>query len=149
MSYVSSIYHIVLVTHRREMTIIEEKKEELYFYLWGIIKRNNCKLIRMNGLPDHIHLLLELSTTVSLSQLVRDLKRSSSIWLKNSNKIPQFKGWSKEYAAFSCSFELKDRTRQYIMNQQSHHLNESTDEEYKRMLESNGLRLFEDTNQDI
>ncbi len=143
MSYVSSIYHIVISTHQRELTIVEEHKKELYSYIWGIIKHNNCTLVRINGMPDHIHILLELNPMACLSLLVRDIKRSSSYWLGKNNLMPNFKGWSKEYAAFSCSFEHKERARHYIMCQESHHQNETSDSEYKRLIESNGLSQYE------
>lgn len=109
MSTVKSLYHIVINTKNREMTIPEESKRELYAYMYGIIKNSGCTLIRMNGIPNHIHLLVDLSSQLSLSQFMHNLKRSSSIWAKKrSDLFPDFVGWGKEYYAFSCSMGQKD-----------------------------------------
>jgi putative transposase len=142
MSYISSIFHVVISTYRRERTISDESRKELYFYIWGIIKNKHCKLIRMNGMPDHIHILLEINPTVNLSDLIRDIKRSSSIWIKQNNVMPSFKKWSHEYAAFSCSFEAKERVKSYIINQQEHHKKEAFECEFNRLVEEHGLTLY-------
>lgn len=122
MSTVKSLYHIVINTKNREMTIPEESKRELYAYMYGIIKNSGCTLIRMNGIPNHIHLLVDLSSQLSLSQFMHNLKRSSSIWAKKrSDLFPDFVGWGKEYYAFSCSMGQKDAIVEYIKNQEAHH----------------------------
>jgi putative transposase len=143
MSMVASLFHIIIVTHRREKVLIEESRKELYYYIWGIIKKHNCKLIRMNGMEDHLHILLELHPTVPLSDLVRDIKRSSSLWIKENKKIPLFKGWSEGYAAFACSFEIKEKVKTYIINQQLHHMQETLENEYCRLAMKNGLTPYE------
>ena len=122
MSTVKSLYHIVINTKNREMTIPEESKRELYAYMYGIIKNSGCTLIRMNGIPNHIHLLVDLSAQLSLSQFMHDLKRSSSIWVKgHPDLFPDFKGWGKEYYAFSCGVSQKDTIVEYIKSQETHH----------------------------
>lgn len=104
------------------MTIPEESKRELYAYMYGIIKNSGCTLIRMNGIPNHIHLLVDLSAQLSLSQFMHDLKRSSSIWVKgHPDLFPDFKGWGKEYYAFSCGVSQKDTIVEYIKSQETHH----------------------------
>ena len=142
MSYVSSMYHIVINTYRREKTISEESKNELYHYIWGIIKRRKCILIRMNAMPEHIHILLELNPTERLSDLMRDIKANSSSWIKSSNKMPLFKGWGKEYAAFGVSHEARERVYNYILNQQEHHRKETFDHEYERLVGNIGMKLY-------
>lgn len=145
MSYVSSLYHIIIVTQRREKTIIEEKAKDLFYFIWGIIKRRNCKLIRINGTSDHVHILLELHSTICLSDLVRDIKRGTTKWIKEKRVMPLFNGWGKEYAAFSCSFDAKESVKSYIINQQVHHRTESTENEYMRLLNENGLSYYNET----
>jgi REP element-mobilizing transposase RayT len=143
MSYVSSLYQIVLTTYQREKTINPENEKDLYHYIWGIIKQKNCKLIRMNGMEEHIHLLMEIHPSICLSDVVRDIKRCSSIWLRQSPKFPHFSGWGNEYAAFSCSYEAKEIVKSYILNQKHHHAKISFDEEYRSLLDANGLKLYE------
>ena len=139
MSAVSSIFHVVINTYRRQMTIPNETSEHLYRYIWSIIKSRNCHLYRINGIGNHIHMLIELSPTIALSDLVRDIKQGSSKWAKQQIYYPQFKGWGKEYGAFSCSRHDKDTIIKYIINQREHHKAHSFENEYQAMIESSGL----------
>jgi putative transposase len=66
MSYIVSIYHVVLSTYKRQNVIRQNQKKDIYYYIWGIIKKHQCKLIRMNGMPNHIHILLELHPSVAM-----------------------------------------------------------------------------------
>jgi len=114
MSAVNSIYHIVINTYRREMTIPDETSEHMYRYIWSIINSRNCKLYRIGGIANHIHMLVELSPTIALSDLVRDIKQGSSKWAKQQVLFPMFSGWGKEYGALSCSVRDKERIVNYI-----------------------------------
>ncbi len=129
MSKTNCLFHIVICTKNRKATIPEDHKRELYAYIFGIIKAKNCKLFRMNGVANHVHMLIELHPTVALSTLVRDIKRSSSIWLSNNQNFPDFDGWAHEYFAFSKSFEDKQMVYNYILNQEQHHNLVSFDDE--------------------
>lgn len=75
MSRVNAIFHIVINTHNRQMTIRNDHREDLYRYIWKIIKNNDCVLYRINGLPNHLHILLDLKPTLALSDLVRQIKQ--------------------------------------------------------------------------
>lgn len=146
MSTVKSLYHIVINTKRREMTISEANKRHLYAYMFGIIKNQNCTLIRMNGIANHIHLLVDLSVEISLSNFMRELKRSSSIWLKSQrNLFPSFDGWGKEYYAFSCGQSQVDAIVEYIKGQETHHNIVSFEDEIGSMASDNrcGCYLYD------
>ena len=88
-------------------------------------------------------MLIELSPTVALSDLVRDIKQGSSKWAKQQVYFPQFSGWGKEYGAFTCSCRDKDAIIKYIMNQREHHKVNTFEEEYKRMVEMSGMEWNE------
>lgn len=139
MSAVSSMYHVVINTHSRQMTIPDETSEHLYRYIWSIIKSRDCKLYRINGTGNHIHMLIELSPTMALSDLVRDIKQGSSKWAKQQVYFPQFRGWGKEYGAFSCGWRDKEIIINYIINQREHHKSKSFEDEYKGMVELSGI----------
>ena len=139
MSAVSSIFHVVINTYRRQMTIPDETSEHMYRYIWSIIKSRNCRLYRINGTGNHIHMLIELSPTMSLSDLVRDIKQGSSKWAKQQVYFPQFSRWGKEYGAFSCSQRDKEAIVKYIINQREHHKSKSFDDEYRVIIEESGL----------
>jgi len=121
------------------MSISQDNVSTLYKYIWGIIKNKNGKLYRVNGMEDHIHILSDLHPSISLADYVKSIKVATSLWLKQSDYFPLFRGWSEGYAAFSYSFQEKDRIISYIKNQQEHHGKENTENEWKRLLKENGL----------
>ena len=144
MSTVKALYHIVINTKSRKMTITEENKRELYKYIYGIINSYNCKLIRMNGIANHIHILLQLHPTVALSNLMHEVKRSSSIWVKEHNDLfPFFDGWGKEYAAFTCSFKDQNTIIDYIKGQEVHHKVYTYEDEIKTLSVENDCVYYE------
>ena len=135
MSIVVAYYHAVISTRYRRMTIDERYKGELYAYLSGILKNRSCTPLVINGVGDHIHLLFGLNPQVALSDLMRDLKRGSSLWLKREkSKFPLFEGWGKEYAAFGVNYARKHQVADYILNQEAHHHAETFDHELQRFV---------------
>ena len=139
MSAVSSMFHVVINTYRRQLTIPDETSEHMYRYIWSIIKSRNCRLYRINGTGNHIHMLIELSPTMALSDLVRDIKQGSSKWAKQQVYFPQFSGWGKEYGAFSVGQREKDVVVNYIINQREHHKTRTFEDEYRAIIEECGL----------
>ena len=139
MSAVSSMFHVVINTYRRQMTIPDETSEHMYRYIWSIIKSRKCQLYRINGTGNHIHMLIELSPTMALSDLVRDIKQGSSKWAKQQVYFPQFNGWGKEYGAFSVGQREKDVVVKYIINQREHHKSRPFEDEYRAIIEECGL----------
>lgn len=146
MSYIQSLYHVVICTKHRSMTIPTLSKTQLYKYIWGIVNKRNCKLIKMNGIPNHIHLLIELKSTIAIADLVRDIKRASSLYAKQSGLFPMFEGWSAEYAAFTVSYSMKEKVINYIDNQEIHHNKETFESEYKRLAILHGVNYYENEN---
>jgi putative transposase len=142
MSYISSFFHIVISTSERRNTLTESHIKDLFAYIWGIVKKRNCQLIRINGVQNHIHLLISMNSSTSVSDLVHDIKRDSSIWLKRNSDFPLFEGWSKEYAAFSVSYGHVDMVKQYIINQQEHHKQKSAIDEETDLLREYGLKPY-------
>jgi hypothetical protein len=89
-SYRQIFYHIIFGTKYRHKTIDETNCRELYQYSSGVIRNKHCKLYRINGTEDHIHVFSDLHPSISLADYVKDIKISSSIWLKSSGKFPEF-----------------------------------------------------------
>ena len=139
MSYTKTLYHIVLRTKRSEMSISQNNVSSLYQYIWGIIKNKQGKLYRINGMEDHIHILSDIHPSISLADYVKSIKVATSLWLKQSNDFPLFRGWSEGYAAFTYSFKEKGRIISYIKNQQKHHQNENMEVEWKQLLKEHGF----------
>lgn len=122
MSRVSALYHIVFSTKMREDTIPLLYERDLYGVIWSIIKKHNgSRLLRIGGISNHIHILLDIHPSCSLAEMVRDIKSISSGWMKSDPRFFSFKGWEREYFAASVSARDKDAVISYINNQKTHH----------------------------
>jgi len=142
-SYRQILYHLIFRTKNGTKALVQEHSRELYAYLMGIIKNKNCFLYRINGMEDHIHILCDLHPTIALADYVRDIKTSSSIWLKQSGKSPDFIGWADGYAALTYAWKDKEMIVNYIKNQQEHHKFESFNDELRRLLKEHGIEIDE------
>ncbi len=143
MSYRQIFYQIVFGTKNRIPAIEESHCEELYKYIWGIINKKKCKLYRINGVEDHIHIFSDLDPTISLANYIKDIKVASSIWMKECGHFPKFNGWQDSYAALTYSIREKEMIINYIKNQKEHHKVESFFDEYKRLLIESGIEFDE------
>ena len=142
-SYRQILYHLIFRTKDSRKVLVQEHSRELYAYLMGIIKNKNCFLYRINGMEDHLHILSDLHPTIALADYMRDIKTSSSIWLNQSGKFPEFDGWADGYAALTYSWKDKDMIVNYIKNQQEHHKKESFKDELRRLLKEFGIEVDE------
>jgi REP element-mobilizing transposase RayT len=111
--------------------------------MWGYIKKKKCVLYRVNGLPEHIHLFVQLHPTIAVSDFVRDLKTSTHAWLDNSPNFPDFDSWGKKYAAISYCVRDKEMIVNYIKNQREHHNAEAFSKEFRRLLVENDIEIDE------
>ncbi len=127
----SQIYiHLVFAVKHRLSLINSEWEEELYRYIVGIIKEKGQKPLAINGMPDHIHILIGLKPSCCISDLVREIKKSSNVFIRDKkfNNI-QFE-WQTGYGAFSYSRSSLDNIIGYINNQKIHHEKKTFKEEY-------------------
>ena len=139
MSKTVALYHIVFCTKSRQMTIPNEHKVDLYRFIWSYIHRMNCKMYRIGGISNHVHLLVNLHPSVALSTLVRDIKANSSGWMRKDDRFQLFKGWASEYFAATVSPKDMDAVVKYIREQESHHNVISENEEFERLYSQAGL----------
>ncbi|MBP5710757.1 MAG: IS200/IS605 family transposase [Bacteroidales bacterium] len=144
MSYIQSIYHIVFRTYRSEPTINEEHERELYAIIMKQSETLRAKLIRIGGMPDHIHLLISLPSDLAPAKYVQAVKSFTSKWLRESPSFPNWSGWGKEYAAISYSVHDKEMIVNYIKNQKEHHKKVGFAEEYRECLLDNGIAIKEE-----
>ena len=134
-TYTQIIYHIVFSTKNCENTLDYDKQEELFKYIWGIIKNKNGHLYRINGERDHLHILTSLHPSLALSDFIRDIKVASSKWIPEKKIFPVFDGWQKGYSAFTLSVNDKKRLTEYIIGQREHHRKLTFKEELVNLLE--------------
>ncbi|MDE7461919.1 MAG: IS200/IS605 family transposase [Muribaculaceae bacterium] len=97
MSHVFAGYHVVFVTKNRQNVIPLSERRTLYNYLYGVLTRFGCTTFRINGMGDHVHLAFDLNPRYALSDVVRDLKRGSSITMGKKGKFPHFEGWARGF----------------------------------------------------
>jgi len=143
MSYVQLLYHVVIRTKASKPVLSLEHSDELYRYIWGIIKNKNSLLYRINGMEDHVHILLSLHPTIALSDFMREMKAETSKMLKRTAGFEQFTAWSEGYAALTYSLKDKDMIINYIKNQREHHKTISFRDEYVAFLKEMNLELDE------
>ena len=142
-SYKQIFYQIVFSTKNREATLAESHAEELYKYIWGIIKERHGKLYRIGGMEDHLHIFSDLHPSISLADYIKDIKQGSGNWMKASGLFPTFAGWQDGYGAFTYNGKEKPAIIEYVKNQKAHHQKENFYDEYKRLLLENGVAFEE------
>ena len=96
----------------------------------------------MNGVGDHVHMLINLPSSVSLVTLMQAVKQSSSKWLSDNSDFPDFRGWGKEYYAATIHREISHRVIEYIKNQENHHLHHNYDDELRGLYMQDGVDEF-------
>jgi len=136
-------YHIVFSTKDRQPTLRADRREDLFRYIWGIIKNRHGHLYRINGVEDHLHILSSLHPTVCLADFVKDIKTGSALCVKDNSVFNSFSHWQEGYAAFTCSRRDIDDLIEYIKRQEEHHRRTSFVEEYRKLLEEAGIEFDE------
>ncbi len=142
-TYTQILYQIVFSTWSRERTLTDDKREDLYKYISGILKNKKCHLYRINGVEDHLHIITHIHPSIALSSLVKDIKLASSVWIKENNIFRHFNGWQDGYGAFTYSIKEKDRLIEYVKNQQEHHKAKTFMEEFIELLNEHGIEYDE------
>ena len=134
-SYVRVAIHLVWATWDRECTLLPEWEASLYSFIAEKCKEIGCDLYCVNGTANHLHALLRLSPTVTIADVAKRLKGSSSLFI-NSFFAPNKKfQWQGSYGAFAVDKENVDRVRAYILNQKQHHRDNTVISEYEHTFE--------------
>ncbi len=134
-TYTQIYLQFVFAVKYRARVIEPSWKNNLYQYITGIVQNNGHKMLAINGMPDHLHIFIGMIPNQSISDLLKDIKRSSSIWI-NKNKFVKGKfEWQEGYGAFSYAKSQIKRVCTYIENQEQHHHAKSFMEEYIEFLQ--------------
>lgn len=120
---------VFAVKHRHSL-ILSNWKQELYAYIAGVIQNQGHKLLAINGMPDHIHIFIGMRPNQSVSDLLQDIKRNSSLWINQKKFVNGKFEWQEGYGAFSYSKSHAKQVVEYIENQETHHRKLSFHEEY-------------------
>jgi len=142
-SYHQLLHHLVFRTKDSLPTIKQDNADQLYAYITGIIKHKNSHLYRINGVENHLHILTDLHPSIALADFIREVKVSSSLWMKSSDLFPGFYGWADGYGSFTCSYMDLGRLIDYIKNQKEHHKKKTFEDEYRFLLMESGITFDE------
>ncbi len=133
-SLVKNYIHIVFSTKHRLRIIDDTIEAELHSYLGGVCNNLDCKVLKVGGYTDHIHILCMLSKKVTLIELMKKLKSDSSKWIKTKgHKYSNFY-WQDGYGAFSVNPAEVEIVTNYIANQKEHHKKKTFQSEYRAFL---------------
>lgn len=135
-TYTTNLVHCVFSTKDRTPRIPEEKLETLWAYMFGIAKNHAIELVAIGGTEDHLHMLIGLPATMTLSDAVRTLKANSSRFLREHGI--DF-NWQQGYGAFSVSPSMVETVKAYIRNQREHHRKRNFEEEFVALLKKSGV----------
>lgn len=138
-TYTQIHIQIVFSVKNRKNLIHKSWKNELYKYITGIIQNNNHKVLQINGTSDHIHILIGMRPTQSLSDLVKDIKGRSSKWINSREFLPYKFSWQEGFGGFSYAKSQVPIIINYIKNQEIHHKKTSFTDEYINLLEEFGV----------
>ena len=128
--------HIVFATKNRIPALRKERRDDLYRFIWGLLKERKCHLYRIGGVEDHVHLLTSLHSSIALASLVKEVKTASSVWIKGEKAFPVFEHWQDGYGAFSVAAKDRPGLIDYIRNQEEHHRVRSFVDELKEIAEN-------------
>ena len=137
-THTSLHYHLIFATKNREPSLATEWRPELHEYLGGTARGLGAHSEGIGGVADHVHLLVSLKPTHCLSDFMRELKKASSSWIRETRQLPNFQ-WQEGYAAFTVSASARESVRAYIANQEEHHRVKSFREELIEFLQKTGV----------
>jgi putative transposase len=135
--------HLVFSTKDRESILGDEIRDELHAYIGGIIGSLKGTLLKSGSVSDHIHLLIAQPRTISISDLVQEIKTGSSKWIKTMGGSHASFHWQGGYGIFSISPSHRDAIETYIANQAEHHRKETFQDEFRRLLAKYNIEFDE------
>ncbi len=138
------LVHTVFSTKERRPFLRDKSlREELHHYIGGILNQLDCQPIIVGGVEDHVHFLCALSRTCNAAEMVKEVKRGSSLWLKTkSTELHDF-AWQNGYGIFSIGFSQIETVRDYIAGQEEHHRKVSFQDELRTLLKRYAIKFDE------
>ncbi len=133
-SLASILVHLVYSTKERQPFLTADVEPELYAYQGAVFRELGCPALIINGTADHLHALFRLSRTVPICDLVEEVKKRSSKWLKTKGSALTAFQWQAGYGAFSIGESGVEATKRYIANQKEHHRHKTFQEEFRAFL---------------
>ncbi|HVE57879.1 MAG TPA: IS200/IS605 family transposase [Pyrinomonadaceae bacterium] len=120
-TFINSLHHCVFSTKARRSMLTPALQSRLFSYMGGIARENKIKLLAAGGIDDHVHLLISIPSTISISKTMQLIKGGSSKWIHETFEEHRLFEWQEGYGAFSIGISDVERTVNYINNQAEHH----------------------------
>ena len=133
-SLAKNLVHLVFSSKERKPHIQNDVRSKLHEYAGGILHDLDSPALLMNSVADHIHVLFNLHKTKALSDVIMELKRGTSIWIKEQNSQYSDFYWQAGYGAFSVSQSAVETVKEYIANQEAHHSRRTFQDEFRALL---------------
>jgi REP element-mobilizing transposase RayT len=142
-SFAKLVVHVVYATKNREPVLVQPIRHDLYTYTAGILNTVDCLPLGIGGTSDHVHVLVQMSRTITLAKMVEEMKRGSSRWIKTRGIGFQGFAWQGGYGAFSVSESQLPTVKQYIDNQEEHHRKTTFQDEFRTLLARHNIAYDE------
>jgi putative transposase len=120
-SFTQTLYQIVFSTRLRKKCMIKEHRDQLYRYMYGVLKNKNCHTFKINGVEDHLHIITSIHPTIALASLVKLIKVSSCGFIKQKKLFQNFDGWQGGYGGFTYAYKDRFNLINYVERQEEHH----------------------------
>jgi putative transposase len=120
-SFTQTLYQIVFSTRHRKKCMIKEQRDQLYRYMYGVLKNKNCHTFKINGVEDHLHIITSIHPTIALASLVKLIKVSSCGFIKENKLFKNFDGWQSGYGGFTYAYKDRFNLINYVERQEEHH----------------------------
>ena len=140
-TFTNLLFHIIYSTKYRKQTIRTQWQNDLYGYIGGIVRDQKGTLFKIGGVEDHLHLLIKLSPTIAISDVLRKIKSNSSKWINERSDVTRKFEWQSGYAAFSVSESQMPAVAEYIANQAKHHRKKTFEEEFLAILKKHNIEF--------
>lgn len=138
-TYSNNPFHIIFSTKGRLNLLTDQNREEIHRYITGIIRNQDCTLLIINSVNDHVHLLCKIKPSIAVSDFVNKIKSNSSRWIKEHFELRGGFQWQSGFSSFSVSESASKQVIKYIKNQQEHHRLVTFEEELKAFLDKHGI----------
>jgi REP element-mobilizing transposase RayT len=137
------IHNVYSTKHRQQFLSNENLRQEMHAYLGGVCNNSGCYVLTVGGVADHVHILCSLSRTMAIADFLRELKSSSSKWVKTKGEIFKKFSWQSGYGVFSVGQTEIERVSEYIHNQEDHHRKITFQDEYRALMRQYNMEYDE------
>lgn len=142
-SFVSALCHCAFSTKNRRRTIGDGLRQRLWPFMGGIARKNRVTALVIDGVEDHVHLLLSLPSTIAIAEAIKMIKGGSSAWVHGEFPAHRDFAWQEGYGAFSIGVSQREATVRYIQSQAKHHRRKTFQDEFREFLKRHGFECDE------